>query len=205
VAALRGDTRAAQEALAGLGDQWATEDPQDRAYIAVAEAFTAAARRQPAAALRHARAALDPASVLGIGFEVSRWAWPLAARSAHDLADTATVAELLMLLDGYQPGQLAPMLSAERDLVRARLSAAEGNPGADVTFAAAIADLRQHSTPYHLAHGLLDHAAHLATRGDTTAVAAAIGEARDIGTQLGCQPVLDRAASMTPAGTRVSA
>jgi len=112
VAALRGDTPAAQTALAGLGDQWATEDPQDRANIAVAEAFTAAARRQPAVALRHARAAVDLASALGISHELSQWAWPLAARSAHELADTAIVGELLVLLDGYQPGQLAPMLWA---------------------------------------------------------------------------------------------
>ena len=205
VAALRGDTPAAQAALAGLGDQWATEDPQDRAIIAVAEAFTAAADRQPAAALRQARAAVDLASVLGISHELSRWAWPLAARSAHDLADTATVAELLALLDGYQPGQLAPMLRAERDLARARLSAAEDDPGADVAFAAAMVGLRQHSTAYHLAHGLLDHAIHLATRGDSAAAAAAIGEARGIATRLGCQPLLDRSASMPSAETRVSA
>ena len=32
----------------------------------------------------------------------------LAARAAHDLADTATAAELLTMLDGYRPGQLAP-------------------------------------------------------------------------------------------------
>jgi len=205
VAALRGDTSAAQGALAGPGDQWATEDPQDRAYIAVAEAFTAAARRQPAAALRHARAALDRASVLGISHEVSRWAWPLAARSAHDLADTATVAGLLVLLDGYQPGQLAPMLRTERDLARARLIVAKGDSGADVALTAAIAELRQHSTPYHLAHGLLDHAAYLASRGEGAPAAAAIAEARDIAAQLGCQPLLDRAASMTAAGTQVPA
>jgi len=151
---------------------------------------------------------VDLASALGISHELSRWAWPLAARSAHDVADTAAVAELLVLLDGYQPGQLAPMLRAERDLARARLSAAEGDRGADAAFAAAIAGLRQHSTPYHLAHGLLDHAAHLATRrtADTIAsAAAAIGEARDIAARLGCQPLLDRAASMTPPGTRVPA
>jgi class 3 adenylate cyclase len=205
VAALRGDIPAARAALAGLGDQWVTEDPQDRANIAVAEAFTAASCRQPAAALRHARAALDRASVLGISHELSRWAWPLAARSAHDLADTATTAELLVLLDGYLPGQLAPMLRADRDLACARLMAAKGDPGADVALTAAIAGLRQHSTPYHLAHGLLDHAAYLVPRGEGGPAAAAIAEARDIAARLGCQPLLDRAASMTPAGTRVSA
>ena len=55
LAALRGEAPAAQAILAGLGDLRASEDPQDQASIAVAEAFTAAARGQPAAALRHAR------------------------------------------------------------------------------------------------------------------------------------------------------
>ena len=66
------------------------------------------------------------------------------------------------------------MQRAERDLARARLAAA--NPVAGPAFAAAVTGLRQHSTSYHLAHGLLDHAAHLAARGDTEAATAAIGE-----------------------------
>ena len=128
LAALRGDAPAAQAALAGLGDLRASEAPQDQAKIAVAEAFTAAARRQPAAALRHARTALDATAALGISHEFLRWAWPLAARAAHDLADTATTAGLLAMLDGYPAGQLAPMQRAERDLARARLAAAGGKP-----------------------------------------------------------------------------
>jgi class 3 adenylate cyclase/predicted ATPase len=205
LAALRGDTPAAQAALAGLADLRASEDPQDQALIAVAEAFTAAARRQPAAALRHARAALAHADVLGISHELLRWAWPLAARAAHDLADTATETRLLALLDGYRPGRLAPMLRAERDLARARLAAAGRNPAAGPAFADAIDGLRQHSTPYHLAHGLLDHAAHLAARGDNEASAAAAGEAADIATQLGCQPLIDRADTIQPARPRTTA
>jgi hypothetical protein len=103
VAALRGDTETSEAVLAGLGDLRASEDPQDQATIAVTEAFTAAAHRQPDTALRCARAALGQASPLGISWDFLRWAWPLAARAAHDLADTATSTELLALLDGYQP------------------------------------------------------------------------------------------------------
>jgi hypothetical protein len=55
-------------------------------------------------ALRHARAALDHADALGISHEYLRWAWPLAARATHDLADTDSTRGLLALLDGYQPG-----------------------------------------------------------------------------------------------------
>jgi class 3 adenylate cyclase/predicted ATPase len=148
LAALRGDTSTARAALAGLGDLRASDDPQDQALIAVAEVFTAAADGQPAALLRHARAIFDQAAALGISDGYLRWAWTLAARTAYDLGDTATARELLAMLDGCQPGQLVPMLRAERDLVRARMTAADGDPAATgAAFADAIAGLRQHSTP----------------------------------------------------------
>jgi predicted ATPase len=205
VAALRGEAPAAQATLAGLGYLRASEDPQDQTFIAVAQAFTAAAFGQPTAALRHARAALNRGAALGISHEYLRWAWPLAARAAHDLADTATTRDLLALLDGYQPGQLGPMQRAERDLARARLAAADADPDADPAFAAAISGLRELSTPYHLAHGLLDHAAHLGRLGDDQAAAAAATEAAGIAARLGCQPLLDRADTIQPVRPRTAA
>jgi hypothetical protein len=145
------------------------------------------------------------AAALGISHESLRWAWPLAVRAANDLADTAITLELLAMLDGYRLGQLAPMLRAERDLARARLTAADGGPHADEAFAAAIGGLRQHSTPYHLAHGLLDHAAQFLRTGDDAAAATAIGEARTIAQRLQCKPLLDRAETMQPASSRTAA
>jgi hypothetical protein len=53
------------------------------------------------------------------------------------------------------------------------------------------------STPYHLAHGLLDHAEYLTGLGDTAA-ALAIAEARSIGDRLRCRPLLDRANALDP-------
>jgi len=205
VVALRGDTETAGTVLAGLGDLRASEDPQDQATIAAVEAFTAAARAQPDTALRCARAVLGHADALGISWDFLRWAWPLAARAAHDLAATATTTELLAILDGYQPGQLAPMQRAERDLARARLTTGDGGPDAGAAFTSAVAGLRQHSTPYHLAHGLLDHAEHLLRLGDDKAAESAIGEARDIAGRLGCQPLLDRADTTQPATPRATA
>ena len=99
------------------------------------------------------------------------------------------------MLDRYQPGQLAPMLRAERDLARARLGARDDGPGCDAAFATAITELREHSTPYHLGHGLLDHAAHLAAHGDTAAAEAAISEARGIAH--GCAASHDKSAPQT--------
>ena len=199
LAALRGDAATAQTMLAGLGDLRASEDPQEKSLISLVEAFAAAARRQWRDALRHARDTLIHASALGISAEDQRWAWPLAARAAYDLRDSAATGQLLTLLGDHQPGHLAPMLRAERDLARARLAAADGEADAAAAFAAAIGSLRELSTPYHLAHGLLDHAEHLTRLHDAEAAEAAIGEARDIARDLRCQPLLDRAAALTPA------
>jgi tetratricopeptide (TPR) repeat protein len=193
LAALRGDADTAETMLGALRDLQSSEDPQDKAKISIAEAFTAAARRQPGGALRHARATLSHVDALGISHECLCWAWPLAARAAHDLDDTAAIGELLTLLDSYQPGHLAPMLRAERDLARARLADHRGDPDAAALFAAAIAGLREHGTPYHLAHGLLDHAQHLSRRGAADAAGAVAEEAREIAHRLRCQPLLDRA------------
>jgi hypothetical protein len=131
--------------------------------------------------------------------EHPRWAWPLAARAAHDLGDTAATGELLALLDACQPGHLAPMQRAERDLVHVGLAGSGGDPASAASFAAAVSGLRTLSTPYHLAHGLLDYAGYLICLGDDSDAAAAIEEARDIAGNLRCQPLLDRAANITPA------
>ncbi len=205
LAALRGDADTAETILVALPDLRASEDPQDKSAISLVEAFTAAARGQPQNVLRHARGTLAHAGALGISAEAERWAWPLAARAAHDLGDTAAAGELLALLDSYRPGHLAPMLRAERDLARARLASRSGDPAAAASLASAISGLREHSTPYHLAHGLLDHADHLRQLLDTDAAAAAIDEASSIARRLRCQPLLDRAEAMEPAKPRIRA
>ncbi len=193
LAALRGDTGTAENVLAELRDLQTSEDPQDKAFIDNLMAFRAAARRQPADALRHARAVLAHADALGISHDCLRWAWPLAVRSAFELRDTAAVRDMVATLDSRPAGHIAPMLRAERDLTRARLTAT-GDASATAAFEAAVTSLREQSTPYHLAHGLLDHAEYLACHGDADTAGLAIDEARDIGRRLRCQLLLDRAA-----------
>jgi tetratricopeptide (TPR) repeat protein len=212
LAALRGDAGTAQTFLTALGDLRASEDAQEQASVSLAEAFTAAAGRQPQDALRHARAVLALASAfggpLGNSDHQILWGWPLAARTAHDLGagDTPDIpSQLLTMLDSYPPGHLAPMLKAECALVRARLSARDGDPAAADMFVSAINGLRELSTPYHLAHGLLDHAGYLIRLHEGEAAEAAINEARDIAARLHCQPLLDRAADLTPARPPVQA
>ncbi len=197
LAALRGDVVLARACLDALGDLRASEDAQDTAMVSIVEAFTAAARGQPEVALWHARAALSFADTLGMTADNIRWAWPLAARAAWELGDTAVTKELLGIVEHRQPGQLSPLLWAERDLARARVAASDGAADGEA-FAAAIHALRDHGTPYHLAHGLLDHASYLASAGDATAAAQATAEARDLATKLRCQPLLDRVDELAP-------
>ena len=181
--------------------------PQDQALVLIVQAFTVAARLQPERALRKAQAILGHASALGVSHECIRWGWPLAARAAQELGDTAAIRALLSVLDAHPPGYLAPMLRAERDLVRARLADGDGDQAA-AAYTAAISGLREMSTPYHLAHGLLDHAQYLTGRaepppeGDSDAADQAIAEARLIAERLGCQPLLDRADGIAPARPR---
>jgi class 3 adenylate cyclase/tetratricopeptide (TPR) repeat protein len=205
LSALRGDAGSAEAMLAALPDMRASEYPQDQATVGVAEALTAAARGQGAEALRRAQAVLAHAGPLGISDECMRWAWPLAARCAHELRDTAAVRDLLAMLDANKPGHLAPVLRAERDLARARLAELDGTQPAAAAFAAAITSLREKSTPYHLAHGLLDHAEYLTRHGDADAATLAVDEARAIARRLRCQPLLDRADAIEGAAPKVRA
>ncbi len=205
LAALRGDAGAAESMLAALPGLRASEEPQDKAAISTLDAFTAAARGEPETALRRALATLAHADVLGMSHDWLRWCWPLATRAAHELGDGSAIRDLLDMLDSYPPGHVDPVQRAERDLVRARLAASDGDPAADAAFASAIASLRELSTPYHLAHGLLDHAEHLTRRGDAAAAATAVEEARAIAGRLRCQPLLDLADAFDHANARVRA
>jgi tetratricopeptide (TPR) repeat protein len=203
LAALRGDPGIAEIALAALPVLRASEDPQDKVLISGVEAFTATAHHQLEDALACARRVLAHAGAVDISSEWLRWAWPLAARAAFDLSDSATTGELLALLDGYLAGQLATMLRAERDLVHARLAASGGQQAAGASFAAAVNNLREYSTPFHLAHGLLDHADYLSRLGDADAAGTAISEAVEIAQRLRCQPLLDRALDLSAAQPRI--
>ncbi len=100
-------------------------------------------------------------------------------------------------------GNLAPRLRAERDLVGLVWRPATAIRAPRPPCAAAISSLREQSTPYHLAHGLLDQAGYLAAHGDAEAAAGAIDEARAIGRRLRCQPLLDRADAVQDAEARM--
>ena len=146
-----------------------SEDRQDQANIAVAEAFTAAARRQPAAVLRCARTALDHAGALGSARSGcgGRGRWPHAPRTIWQTPPP--------------PQNCSPCRTATGPGSWPRCSAPNAtwpvpaSPPRTATREPA-SGLRQRSTPYHLAHGLLDHAEQLLRTGDDEAALAATGQ-----------------------------
>jgi hypothetical protein len=122
---------------------------------------------------------------------------------AYDLHDADASQELLAILESRPTGHVPPMLGAERDLARARLADRDSDQSAGAAFAPAITRVREHSTPYHLAQALLDHAEYLARHGDGDGAALAIEEARTIGHRLRCQPLLDRAEAIEGAASQI--
>jgi class 3 adenylate cyclase/tetratricopeptide (TPR) repeat protein len=200
LAAARGDAAAAEAMLATLQDLRASEEHQLQSNISLLDAWVATARGEPVNVLRHARESF--AHIDAIGSNFLSWPWALAVRAAFELGDPAAVRELLAMVDSAPPGHVPPMLRPERDLARARLAAAGGDPAAGRQFTSAISGLRELGTPYQLAHGLLDHAAYLTGLGDTAASAAAIDEAQAIGRRLRCRPLLDRATALHRVGSQ---
>ena len=197
-AALRGDPEAADSMLRRLSLFLETEDPQVIGLISTTRAFISDARNRPDEALAAAQLALEQvARALAFNGDDGRWVWPLAARSAHAIGDLATERSLLELCESHPIGHRAPMQRAEALLIEARLAAADHDDDAADRFVVAIDALRSMSTPFHLAHGLLDHAAFLIERGETESADLAIGEAHAIADGLGCRPLHDRADRLT--------
>jgi hypothetical protein len=116
------------------------------------------------------------------------------------LNDRAELERLLALLDGYRPGELPPVLHAERDLTRARFAARNGGDVTGELLAAAVSTMRARSTPYHYAHGLLDHAEHLASVGRPEEITAQVNEARAIAERLRCGPLVLRSDALSGKG-----
>ncbi|MDQ6848927.1 MAG: hypothetical protein M3070_02860, partial [Actinomycetota bacterium] len=196
---LRGDPAGAAMA-AELPDLRASDNIQDIATLVGIDATLATAEGRPRDALQALTSMFAPGSTPDLGLEHVFWAWPIAARAALEIGDHAEARRLVALLDDRPVGHLPALLRANLALARARLAAVnhestvDDDPSEDVDrmFAHAITALRAAGSPYHLAHGLLDHATHLRTHGrDDTA---ARDEAATIGQRLHAVEITRRAA-----------
>ena len=190
------------EALALADDQIIRDNVQMLSGFELAAACVADALGDRERALTHALAVLEliERGVATLAGDDGRWGWPLAARLAHDLGRFDVEADVLAMLDRQPRGHPARMQLAEGELIRARLADVGRGVGAAEMYETAITALRADSTPFHLAHGLLDHAEHLArgVGGAESAgrAAALVAEADTLGERLGCQPLRSRASAL---------
>jgi tetratricopeptide (TPR) repeat protein len=187
VSALRGDVSTAG-ATATRGNLRDTEDLQNQAYLVVGEIAIAWATGSADEAARHVRELARIADAIGLRHETVAWGWPLAIRAAETL-DHDNTAELLRMLDKHPPGDVPPLLRAERRLTDARRQP----DGAATSFAAALDTLRRFGSPYHLAHGLLDTADHHLRQGESARAVPLVDEAAAIARALRATPLLARA------------
>jgi class 3 adenylate cyclase/tetratricopeptide (TPR) repeat protein len=197
LAGLRGDPQRAGVAQDAVGAWRASEDPQDQAANALLDTAAALANDDTAGALGHALTVLDHTDQVGIGHEAVRWAWPLAARAARTLDDTATLNRLSALLDAHPVGHQPPVLRTQHQLHAALTGADTTNPPTDdqiAVVADAVEAVRQAGNPYHHAHALIDHA-QLLTRAGQPGAQDLLDQAAAIADQLGCPPLHQRAAA----------
>jgi class 3 adenylate cyclase/tetratricopeptide (TPR) repeat protein len=192
---LRGELEEAR-ALAALEALRETEDVQDLGMISWMDAVLAAESGDPEGALEHARTLFEPGSQLDLSFEPIFWSWPLAVQCAFEIQDVDEVRRLVQVLGDHPSGSMPPLLNGSRTIAHARLAALDGEAPSTVddSFADGIAILRSAASPFHLGHGLLDHAAHLRATGSDAS--ADLDEAVLIAERLGAASLRQRAEAL---------
>ncbi len=194
LAALRGDAEGAERAGPDLQTYRSSEDAQDQTTAFIVDAFSALAQNRGADALREFQRIIELAAILGLATGTNLIAWPAAMRTAAELGDNEAVRALLADLDARPIGQVPRLLRAERALARAKLD----SDGAGLV--AALAQVRELDSPYHVAHALLD----LATAPDAPGEDrdALLAEADAIAARLRCRPLADRVAAARAVAVR---
>jgi hypothetical protein len=191
---LRGEVARARELIGPLDEPILKEDPQEASIRLYVRAYLEYLDGRPESALAFAREAVVYGLIVGGRHEGFRWAWPLASRAAYDLGDQATGRELVDLIADRLPGQVSPLVWAERELAIARLQA-DGSERLDA-IEGAVESLRHVGSPFHLAHALLDQAEAIRSTRPTADVAAFVDEAVTIASKVGAEQVATRATQL---------
>jgi hypothetical protein len=171
-----------------------SSDIQDRGCYLAATAVLRRAEGRLDEAVEAGLGTLEPAEVLGPGFQGAKHGVVDALEAALALGDRARAEELFAFVDGLAPGLRPPYLDAHMLRLRAR-EAGDANG-----LAAAATRFRALSIPFWLGVTLLEQAEAL---GDGAEAAQLRTEAREIFEQLGATPWVERAGVPVPAEAAV--
>lgn len=190
----RGDFRAGHEILTAGHRLQASDDPQNRADIALARAAMLRAEGDHAGALDAGWEAIEIRACEGFENEVAKCGFVEAVEAAFSIGDLETVRELLALVEGLRPSRIPPFLRAHTARYRARLAMTtrDGLDGVEGAFESAAGMFREIGAPFYLAVALLEHAEWLREQGKPEEALSRLEEARDIFKDLKAQPWLER-------------
>jgi class 3 adenylate cyclase/tetratricopeptide (TPR) repeat protein len=186
---------------AGILDRYSTfgesADVQELATFFAAQATVLRATGDLGGALAAARRAMGEWRNVGASHQSVKIGFIEGAEAALGLGDLGAVEELLSFVGGLGVGDAPPLLRSQASRIRARLSAARGDP-ADVepAFSEAVRICREVNLPFWLAIGLLEHAEWLRSEDRTEDASPLLSEARGIFDRLGAKPWLDRVGAL---------
>jgi hypothetical protein len=116
-----------------------------------------------------------------------------ALEAALAFGDTAKAEELLALAEGLHPGEVTPLLAAQRARFRARLEVEHGrHDRVDESFRSAATIFSEYSFAFHLAVTQLEHAEWLVTKSRADEAEPLLAEARETFERLEANPWLER-------------
>jgi class 3 adenylate cyclase/tetratricopeptide (TPR) repeat protein len=185
----RGELDEARRLVSLFGRLENSSDVQDRGCYQATMAVLRRAEGRLEEAVAAGASTLEPADVLGPGFQGSKHGVVDALEAALALGDKARVDELFAFVDGLSPGWRPPYLDAHMLRLRARQA------GDAKGLAAAASSFRALSIPFWLGVTLLEQAEAI---GDGSEAARLRTEAREIFERLGAAPWLERTGAPVP-------
>jgi class 3 adenylate cyclase/tetratricopeptide (TPR) repeat protein len=202
VAAARGDSASARQAIAQMSSLKESADLQDRSAYAALNAAVLRAENRHEEALAATEEAFAVLELLPSGISVDvKIALGEALESALALGRLDTVEELIQRIDAIPPGKRPPFLAAEAARFRAHLAAARGeHQGVEQRLKTASSIFREHSLIFYVAVTQLEHGEWLTAQGRAEEAEPLLDEAREIFERLEATPWLERAGRSVEAG-----
>jgi class 3 adenylate cyclase/tetratricopeptide (TPR) repeat protein len=187
----RGELGLAQGVLERCADVGEAGNAQATSIFDVTKAELLRVAGDPARALAAAEHALSGRDELGMTYGAIKLGYVEALEAAMTLGDAGKARSLLEELDRRDPGELSPLLEAQRERFRARLAQLDDD-GADASFERAETILRELEARFMLAVTQLEHGERLKRQGREDDAALLLAEAHAVFERLGARPWLER-------------